>query len=176
MWNIRPEQLASLEAAADEAALDRLVARLTGPYSGRLPVTPAAARAELAAWVADARAWGLRSEELIAHYVESCLRVRGRREPLVVRVATYLRLYRPVAGLDVEAVADEAVARARRGRVTTEEGVAWLAAILAAGRLSDRPDADWINDALAQEGDEEVRLRTAHRGAVQRGWFTEGSA
>lgn len=133
---------------------------------------------EVEQWIADARAWGLRSEAAVARYVLACAEAQRRHDPLEVRIIRLLMIRQatPAAEDALERVAGSAVGLCRRYGIVEDEGAAWLAAILLEGERQGDQDLRWIGPLLDQGGSGESRLRRVHAAAVMRGWLADAGS
>jgi hypothetical protein len=172
---IRNDQMHVFDRSASEDFLLRTVQDVKSRYRDRLPESDAEIRESVSGWITDARRWGFMDEGAIIRYVNFCAATWGRREPIEIRLQTYLRLYHEdlAAKASLPECTSEAMRIANLGGVREEEGVAWLSVILLAGRATGDSNTKWIEQILDQPGiDEERKLQMVHQQAIGRGWLT----
>ncbi len=171
MLIIRTEQMKAFEEVGREGLINQITLQLRQKLPGKLPGSEESQRGSVAAWIEDARRWGLRSPELIARYVEACAATQREHLPFGTRLKTYLALYHEnrVANRDVADYVTRVVRLAQRYQIATEEAITGLAVFLLDQEWENGKQV-WIHEVLGYPGlTEEARLRLLYTEAMKRG-------
>ena len=103
----------------------------------------------------------------------------AHRQDIANRLVAYLHLHHAdiIQDLDLDEFAWRVVLFAESYKIVEDEGIAWLAAVLLAGRRTDAGDMGWVvpllRDLELRGLPEEERLHHIHEEAVKRGWLSE---
>ncbi len=181
---VRNAQMQVFEQEARESFILRAIKHLRRQVPTKVAPTDEELRPSVEGWIEDARVWGFRTEPDILRYVTMVAEQFGQREPLENRLQVFLRLYHEqlTTGVDLAQFAPSLIAFAHAHNILADEGVAWLATLVLAGRAKGNQDMRWIGAFLdGRPGDpvlpEEERMHEVHRQAIARGWVAvEGGA
>lgn len=174
MLKIPKEQMEVFEAASDESLIRSLMKQVRSSSYDHVPASDSELRESVIGWIGDARRWGFSTNSAITRYVDLCAQTQGQREGLETRLETYLRLYHEelLHGLELQKFVQNVIQFATQNKVHEEEGIAWLAVILLAGRARGDLDRRWIISILDQPTiTEEDRVLQVHRQAISKGWI-----
>lgn len=184
VFTIRNAQMQVFEREARESFILRAMKHLRRQVPTKIAPTDEELRPSVEGWIEDARIWGFRTEPDILRYVTMVAEQFGQREPLGNRLQVFLRLHHEplTTGVDLAQFAPSLITFARAHNILADEGVAWLATLVLAGRAKGNQDMRWIGAVLdGRPGDpvrpEEERMHEVHRQAITRSWVApEGAA
>ena len=174
MLHIRKEQMDILEQSTFDRLTDSIMEQIRSKYSDRVPESDVELRHSIVGWIEDAHQWGFKTDDDVTQYVNFCARTQGRREPIELRLQTYLQIYheRLLGRVDVQNFVRTVMHIAAQYSVRADEGVAWLAVILLAGQQKGDTNRNWIESILSQPHvSEEAKLFQVHQQATARGWI-----